>query len=124
MTCRVPLLFALTSRLMASLLFIIQMMCLLLTEFSTYQKRLFLSIHITFGMKNPMMEIRTEAFLSLLVHHHKLSKMVKIIKDNRLPYLFKIKNETTFSTKIAETIKVRTQCHYVMAAGTSNFLIY
>jgi len=41
-----------------------------------------------------------------------------------MPDLFKIKNETTFSTKITETIKVRTQCHYVMAAGTFNFLIY
>ena len=33
-----------------------------------------------------------------------------------MPYLFKIKNETTFSIKITETIEVRTQCHYAVAA--------
>jgi len=38
--------------------------------------------------------------------------------------LFKIKNEITFSAKITEAIKVRTQCHYAMAAGTFDFLIY
>jgi len=38
--------------------------------------------------------------------------------------LFKIKNEITFPTKITEAIKVRTQCHYAMAAWTFNFLIY
>jgi hypothetical protein len=38
--------------------------------------------------------------------------------------LFKIKNEITFPAKITEAIKVGTQCHYVMAAWTFNFLIY